>query len=382
MNDWVLAALIFWGAFWFDAVRRAKRARHAVRDAWLAGRGRAGFSGLHLAPLLPWQARFWADDPTVAFSPEGILNLPAASAGRPADAPSTVSVFRWEDIAEVAEYRGWLHVNGKPFAAVTAALPARRLLALAQKLAPLPVAARATLLRREIALWFRPAHWRRRARVARHHTRTVADLNTITLLLAVALTAAALKFWQLSWPAVAEKLAIVAPRFALLALGTYVAGVVFAVLAARRLARWTRPGMTGALVSAALFPPQALRARTTLTDALLPAPHPLLPILLHAGAADRRAAVFNVLADAAHPAALPADAPPAAAEIRRWFSNEVAAHIPRLLAATGTALDPAALLAPPAPDSPASCAYCPRCHAQFVRADGRCPHGVTLLPLK
>lgn len=408
MTDWVLFALIFWGAFVFDALRRLRRARHAVHGAFLAGRGWWHFDELHLIPLLPWQWRFWTDDPTLSFSPHGILNQPAGSSGRPTESPPHALMWRWEEITACTEQGGWLLVNERRFAPSCAAMRPARLQQLAQQLAPLAPAAREAKLQRELHLWFRPAHWRRRLRVVKARTRFAAALNGLTLLGIAALTVVAATDGFASRPAFAERVMPWVPHIALVAFALWVASIVEAFLAARKLARWSRPGVRSKIATALLFPPQALRWRTVLSEAVTAAPHPLLLTTPGARRDDARLAAFNAFADLEHPRPLPADAPPEAALIRDWFRVALRPHFERVLRpaeSTGVAkrtkkrakakknesgqerkmsptceapLDPRALLAAPKPDGPMSCAYCPRCHDQFVRADAHCPHGIAL----
>lgn len=397
MSDWILFALIFWGAFVVDAVRRPKRSRHALRAGWLGGRARWDFAALHLAPLLPWQWRVWSDDPALAFSPHGILNQSSGASGRPSESPHQALVVPWEEIQECAERDGWLLVNQHRFAPQSAAFSAASLLALARELTPLPAVAREARLRRELTRRFRPAHWRRRVLVLQARTRVVAELNTVTLVLAAALTVVACSKGFALNPALAERVMPWVPHAALLAFASWVAAIVFAFRAAKRLARWTRPGVRQSIATALLFPPQALRWRTLLAEAMHPAPHPLLHLASFARRTDLRLAAFNTFADLAHPLPLPAGAPPEAAAIRSWFTAALRPQLERVVseaaawkaqrgseppALASGSLEPESLLRAPAPDSTASCAYCPRCNDQFVRAESQCPHGIALRKLK
>jgi len=420
MSDWYLVLAVFWAVFLLDGLRRSRRATLAVsRTAPFPAAAR--HQEIHALPPAPWTWRFWADDPPWAFSPFGLCNQPVGTAGRPAEPPVFTRVWRWEEIETVATHEGWLWINGERFSPAAAAFPAAELQQLAAVLKPLSGDARAARLRRQFRLWFRPAHWRRRIDLARRVSRWPALANTLTLALGAVVTLAVLAD-ALGLPkATAEALVVRVPRLLIGLAVSYVIGVVLAVLAARRLRRWSKPGGVKAILGAAFFPPQGLRWRRVLTDSLLPAPHPLLLALAGGGRAARAEAAFNTLADLRWPLPLPAADGPAtradpsaeeyaaaascragpcgragstpagdggnapapasaAAEIRAWHAAEFELLLRRWL--NDASLDAEALLAPPAPDGVASCAYCPRCRAQFIRLDGRCPHGVELVPLR
>jgi hypothetical protein len=337
-----------------------------------------------LTPL-PWAWRFWADDPPLAFSPEGICNQPLGVAARPAEPPVFTAVWRWEEIEKVVERDGWVRINGRPFCPAVPAFPAAELERLAAALRGTEPATRAARLRRELALRFRPAHWARRQRLVQRVSRWPVAANTMALLAFAAVSPFALPPGVLWSKEVVEQLVRFVPG--LLAVGAlaFVVGVVLAVLAARRLRRWLVPGTVKTILVAALFPPQGLRWRRVLTDAMWPVPHPMMAVLAGGGRALRHEVAFATLADLRWPLPLPERGDVArlaeAAAIRTWYAEEFEGRVLRpWLAQAGLGAEE--LLAPPAADGAASCAYCPRCRTQFTRMDGRCPRGIALLPLK
>ncbi|HEY1108513.1 MAG TPA: hypothetical protein VGE76_07775, partial [Opitutaceae bacterium] len=87
------------------------------------------------------------------------------------------------------------------------------------------------------------------------------------------------------------------------------------------------------------------------------------------------AAAFATIADLRWPLHGAEDSP-LARDIAGWFRVALAAQVDATLRAEGIAVE--SLLAAPAPDTPQSCRYCPRCRAQFVTASERCPEGVRL----
>ncbi|MEI6862699.1 MAG: hypothetical protein WCL04_10670, partial [Verrucomicrobiota bacterium] len=161
----------------------------------------------------------------------------------------------------------------------------------------------------------------------------------------------------------------------------HVGGLVLAGRALRRL-RWLARGggpQKNPLPAVMFFPPGALRLRALLGAEWFPPSHPAAVALAFLPTAARDALIFNVLADLRWPFT-PAGERPLADEVLSWFRHELGGELEHLL--HREKMDPAALFAPPVPDGAASRAYCPRCRAQFVAEGGRCPHGVTLRPLK
>ena len=384
MSDWPLVIAVFWAAYLLDGLRRSPRARSAIVRAF-PGQAVVRHVPVQWLPPLPWAWRFWADDPPIALSPEGICNQPVGTAGRPAEPAVFTAVWRWEEIETVNERDGWILVNGRPFCPATAAHPAAELERLAAALRSEDMATRASRLRRELALVFRPAHWARRQLLVRRVSRWPVAANTLALLALAGVSPFALPTGVLLNKDIAERLVRFVPGVAAIGALAFVAGVVLAVMAARRLRRWIEPGTVKAILVASLFPPQGLRWRRVLTDAMRPAPHPLLAATAGVGRKARSELAFATLADLRWPLPLPmrgdTERLAAAARIREWYADELEVRVLRPWL-TEIVLDGDELLAAPAPDGAASCAYCPRCRSQFTRMDGVCPRGIALLPLK
>lgn len=384
MSDWLMVVVVFWVAYLVDGLRRSRRTRLALVRAF-PGPTVVRQGTLQFLPPLPWASRFWADDPPFVFSPEGICNQPLGVAGRPVEPAIFTAVWRWEEIGTVAERDGWLEINGRPFCPAAPAWPAGVVKRLAQDLLAGTPEARAGRLQRELALQFRPAHWARRQELVRRVSRWPVLANTLALLAFAALSPAAFPPGMLLSKEVAERLVQFVPG--LLAAGAlaFVVGVVLAVLAARRLRRWLVPGTVQAILVALLFPPQGLRWRRVLTDAMRPAPHPLLLVPGRGGREARRELAFATLTDLRWPLPLPLRGDVGrlaeAAAMRKWYAAEFEERVlAPWLAQAG--LKAEELLAAPVPDGAASCAYCPRCGSQFVRMDGSCPRGIALVELK
>ncbi len=374
MSDHALLVTVFWALTLIDGAWVGRRARFSF-VSWLGGR--------HAWPVLrrwhglsPWPGgwRVMADDLPVAFSPAGLCNWPAGSAARPAATPAVVQAWRWEEIASVSEEAGQLVVNGRPFCAATPLFTASDLLALAGACAPLSPEARAILLRVRLRLWLRPAHLRRRATVLRARTAGLVLGNGLTLAGTVLISLSFLS-------RLPESGAVTLPEFAVGLLGLHCLSVGLAWWERRHLVRFIRetPPPPSPLLGVLLYPPGALRLRALLGASWFPPSHPVAVALAVAPPAARDELVFNALADLRWPLA-PAGGEPLAEEILTWYRRTLGEELEVLL--KRESVDIARLFVPPEPDGAASCAYCPRCRAQFVVAGGSCPQGVALRPLK
>ena len=376
MSEWVSVLAVFWLLWAADGVRLGpRRVFSFVAGPWRRRTARSAYSRLSVPGVSPLGWRMTAADVPVALSPAGVSNEPAGAAGRPVETPPRVLAWRWEDVRETAVAQGSIFVNGERFCADTGHVSAPQLLALA-RLAP---AARDKKIRALISRWFRIANLRRRQRVLLARTRTLAALNTIAWTVLAGLTVYVAGDVAARLPARwSATLADALPALLLGVLGLHLAATVMAFRVVRRLRPVTAEKRRANLLSALLLPPQALRLRALLGEGFFPPQHPLA-VALSVGRPDARTeAAFHVLADLRWP--LRGQASPALAhDIAAWFRAELEREIVPRLAAAGVAVD--ALLAPPEPDAPASCSYCPRCRDQFVAGPAACPHGVPLRPL-
>jgi hypothetical protein len=381
MSEWLPLLGVFWVLYLIDGLQIRRRRRFSF-VSWFGDRkamvnhGR----GHGLGPL-PGGWRAWADDLPWAFSPAGLSNEPVGSAGRPVEIPAEVVAWRWEDIRELQVQSGWLWINGQSFAPATPHFSPEELRQLAARCAALPPTAREVLLRGQLRLWLRPAHLRRRAMVWRHRTARLALLNTTVFAFIAALTVYLLFDVSQYLPgSMAQRYAHALPWMLGYAAVLHGLAVVLAWRVQRRLPPARRALRGPQLFSAALLPPQALHLRAILGEAWFPPMHPLAGAVALAAPTAVREFAFQTLADLRWP--LPPARPRSAlaTEIAGWFRPELTAGVEAMLRAASLA--PAGLLAPPAPDGSASCAYCPRCRDQFVAGHVTCPRGISLLPLK
>lgn len=366
---------VYWTLWAIDGLKLAPRRTFALI------RGpRRFFARLHYRRWLPpsfspfgW--RIITSDIPLSLSPEGVTNLMSGSAGRPAERPVSVRAWRWEELDQVGVAKGWLYLNGQRFCPDTGHLRAPDLLALAR----LPPDHRAARIRRLVRSWFRPGHLQRRARVLAGRTRAAAFLNAVALagtcLLSIYVAGNVADYLG---EARAAAIAGVLPWTLLALLILHFAGIMLGWRALHRL-RSADPSdrRGGALFSALLLPPQALKIRLLAADGYFPAQHPLAAALAFARQSDRQELGFNALADLRWPLAS-ADTPAAAGAITAWFSAELEPQLQATLHLMG--LTPATLLQAPEPDGPTSCLYCPRCRDQFTAGRSHCPHGIALQP--
>lgn len=375
MSEWVSVLGVFWILWALDGVRVLPRRIFT----FMPGRWRRGaavaYSRLSRPGVWPGCGRVIAADIPLAISPVGVCNRATGAAGRPMESPPTSQAWRWEEVRNVGVSEGWIYINGGRFCPDTGHVPAPLLLALAQT-APGRRVARIDAL---LAQWLRPAHLRRRARVLAGRTADVARLNLAALLGAVAVTLYLAGDVAGRVPAhVSERVALALPWVAGALLVLHLAAVARAWRTLARLKPVAGEKRRANLLSALLLPPQALRLRALLGEGFFPAQHPLAAALAFASGRGQLEIAFNVVADLRWPMG-ERSATALEREVTAGFRVALEAKVTEALAAANLPLD--ALLAPPEPDAPGSCRYCPRCRDQFAAGPGACPHGVELQPL-
>ncbi len=376
MTEWGAVFAVFWILWAVDGARLTpRRIFTAIAGGRRAVRARVAYDRISLPGFGPASVRLVAQDVPLALSPAGVTNRRVGAAGRPAERCDLEWAWRWEEVREVGVARGWIFINGARFCPNTGHVRADELLVLAQ----LPPATREARLRLIVQRWFRPGHVRRRLALLRGRTRAVAALNTGLLGALVALTIYVVADVPGRIPDVwGQRVIAVLPGLALALLAGHVAALALAVRALRKLKAVAGENRGSALFSAALLPAQALRLRSLLGEGWFPAQHPAAMLAAVGGKAVREEVYFQVLADLRWPLSAPGQA--LTRDVAEWFGREIEGQMQRLLRAEG--LPAEQLLAPPAPDGRGSCGYCPRCRDQFVRAEGACPQGVALRPLR
>ncbi|MEI6862336.1 MAG: hypothetical protein WCL04_08795, partial [Verrucomicrobiota bacterium] len=181
MTDPVLFVAVFWALLLLDGVQLSRRARWGCVSWWGGRHAWPAWRRWQVLSLWPGGWRVMVDDLPFSFSPAGLCNWPAGTAGRPANEPDALQVWRWEHITEVREQNGQLVINGEKFCAATGHLSADELRALATACGPLVPSARAGLLRAHLRGWLRPAHLRRRGLVLRARTGALVTANVVAL---------------------------------------------------------------------------------------------------------------------------------------------------------------------------------------------------------
>jgi hypothetical protein len=120
-----------------------------------------------------------------------------------------------------------------------------------------------------------------------------------------------------------------------------------------------------------MAPPTAIRGVDLLGRNLLEEFHPIA--VAHVLCRPERFREFarETLQDLRHPF-FPSAPTNDTASVRteEWFRDEIIAAVETTVRQAG--LDPAKLAAPPEASDPSHQSYCPRCGAQFVRAEGTC----------
>lgn len=380
-SEWWPVLAVFWGLYLADGLRGGRRPRFHFHH-WLARRvprGGIAHASWFFIPPSPAAWAILAEDLPASLAPEGVTNWPSGSAARPPPLPERVATWRWEDIRKVEDRAGWIHVNGLRFAPASPALSAAALSALARELAPLPAPARAARLQTWHRARLAPARLGRRLRSALVRSRGLAWLNALQTLLLASVSAYLLLDGPKRVPAeLGDSLARALPAFLGVLVGLHLIAVSWFFILHRRL--HPRAGQErGSLVFTALFvPAQALRLRLHLVAKIAGGLHPLAVALASANPSATRAVAADVVRDLRWPRLAPGlDA--VTEGFVRASGGLLAPLIDDMLARQTPPIPAATLLAPPARESAATCAYCPRCGDQFTRADARCPHGAPLV---
>lgn len=376
MSEWASLLAVYWLLWALDGVRLGPWREFSLVAGSRIRQGSLRFSRLVLPPLLPTGWRVGAPDVPLSFSPAGVCNVPVGSAGRPAEAPAGMEAWRWDEIRHIGVSGKWIYINGRRFCPDTGHAPAARLLQLAE----LRPEEREVPLDALLRGWFRPARLRRRARVLVGRTAAAAACNAAAIGIMLGLTL----YLGADLPARlgeerAARVAAALPYVLGLLLLLHASGVVLAWRALGHVRTGGGDRRRATLFSALLLPPQALKLRALVGEGAFPPQHPVAIAAAFGRPAARRECGFQALADVRWPV-VPVPQSDLVREITGWFGARLTNQLNPLLAANGD--EPEALLAPPAPDGPASCRYCPRCRDQFVAGPGRCPHGIALLPLR
>lgn len=376
MSEWGSVVAGFWFFWLLDGAQFRLDGLWMFRAALARQRARGSFGPWQMPSFSPWGWSASERDVPFALSPAGIAARPVGAAGRPADVAPVVAAIRWEDVQHVESRKGWLLINGGRFCRDTGHLTPEGL----QALAGSPSEQRAEHIEAHLRRWLRPARVRRRVRVLVGRSSFLATCNALAWGICLGVTlylVGNLAAWlPVRW---ADEVTRSLPLWLGYALVLHVVAVVTAARLRRRYAPAARYHAETPLAVAALFPPQAFRLRNLVVAKSLPAQHPL-SLALALG--DRRTVAevaFNVLSDLQWPVDERRDSP-LAREITAWHRVRLAPLVEALVRQYQVPVEE--LFAPPVPDGAASCAYCPRCRAQFVTPEGVCPHGVALLRLE
>lgn len=376
MSEWQMLLAVFWAFYALNGFSARRRARFHFTS--LAGKPRGGTKQGNWShfPFSPFGWRMQADDVPFSFSPTGITNLPVGSSVRPVELPLNPISWAWDDIKKVAQKSGYIWINGSRFCPASGHLSVTEIKALAKLSAP----DRTAKIEHIIARWFRPHRLRRLHRMVKLRTELAAVVNLYATILAIAISLFLVSNGLGILPkSTVTTIAHSIPAALITVLVFHGLAIVLAWINNRRMIRWGALPPSTTLFSVALFPPQALQLRAILADAIWPATHPLTAAVAFSTPADLEEIAGNTWRDLQWPLPATTRANTPSSEITQWHRDAVTPQIKSLFKSAG--IDPASAQTAPAPDSPVACAYCPRCHDQFVRPDGQCPHGIKLIPL-
>lgn len=381
MSEWWLVITAFWFWYFADCLKAGRTARFLLSRAFGRGDATVRHDAIALTSISPltWYVR--TEDPPIAFSPEGLSNMPIGSAGRPAPAPLRGQVWSWEEIRELAQKHGRIYINGQAFCPVTPFTTLASMRALIDGCKTRTPPARVAWLAGWVACWFRPAHLRRQRTVLLARTVTLAIWVSFGSALAALLSAYVLFGSRLPISAeLAARVGQVLPLLALYLIGVHGCIVVMGWRVHRRLLRKRGEARFSLLFSALLLPPQAYRLRARIGAEFFQQAHPLAWLAVAADRADFIEYARQAVADLRWPLTGECSArPELAAAISSWMRERIGGEIERLLEQRG--VTEAELLEVPRRDGAGSYVYCPRCQSQFTHREGRCPHGIELQPL-
>jgi cytochrome c553 len=376
MSEWQMLLAVFWAFYALNGFSARRRSRFHFTSLVGKPRARTKQATWSHFRFSPFGWRMQAEDVPFSFSPAGITNLPVGSTVRPVELPLNPISWAWDDIEKVAQKNGYIWINSSRFTPATGHLSVAEIKALAA----LPAAQRTAKIEQIIPRWFRPHRLRRLHRMVSQRTELASVVNLYATILAVAISV----FLASNGLGILSKSTVTTiahsiPAALITVLAFHGLAIVLAWINNRRMIRWGATPPSNTLFSVALFPPQALQLRAILADAIWPATHPLTAAVAFAAPADLEAIAGSTWRDLQCPLPVATRAGSLSAAITSWHRAAIAPKIKALLQSAG--IEASTSLTAPPPDSPASCAYCPRCHDQFVRSDGQCPHGIKLTPL-
>lgn len=368
--------IVFWAFYGLNGFTWQRRTVFSFTSWGGTPRARWNLSSWSRFLPSPFGWRLKVEDVPFSLSPRGITNVPVGATARPANTPLGHVSWEWGKVDRVEYRRKAIWINGSYFAAATGHVTVTEL----KRIAQLAETEREDYIRRIMQRWLRPHRLRRLHSVLMHRTDLAASANlsatSIIALISLYLVFDGAEFLS---SAASTAVATMIPWWIVVALLCHLLGVIAAWVNGRKLMRWGAPPPGAALTSALLFPPQALQLRATLAGPTWPAAHPLAAALAFSSRDDQAQHARNTWTDLCWPLAAvsqPGRLSTTIADSHREIFRPLVASM--LEAAN---VSPANLVAAPRPDSPAVCAYCPRCHDQFIRADGQCPHGVKLVSL-
>ncbi len=375
MSEWSLLILIFWVFYGLNGFSWQRHLRFYLSA--LTGRPRAHGkqAGWGCFTPGPFSWRLKTEDVPFAFSAKGIVNLSVGASVRP-PTPSNPCTLEWQEIEKVKLRSNKIWLNGQPFIPATGHITVPEI----KRLARCSETERADLINEITDRWFRPNRLRRLLRVLALRFELVTSCNFTATAMLVALSIYNLaEGSQFVSSQLAEAISRTVPLALSLFGGLHIVACSAAWYQATKLNRWSKFSIGNVLVSPFLFPPQALQLRATIADSIWPATHPLTAALALGKAESRIEFAQNTWRDLCWPLSNTTKLGNVATAILDDHRARVRPIIATML--NDAEISPKSLTSAPLPDSPASCAFCPRCHDQFVRADGKCPHDITLQPL-
>jgi hypothetical protein len=358
LYGWECAAWLRRGSVAFTTwLGRAWRMNH---PGLLLGNQRGGF--VFAAPLPPLGTLLTANQFPLSFSPEAVLAFVATNVNPGWRPPQSGRWLALDAVHEAKAEGKKVAVNGEVWLVAPSASYARFVAGRVLQLAKLKPVEREKAIRDGATASFDPGTVEKRWQEFREQARRLRWLSNAIVLYVFGFVPALIWFvgLRLSW------------------LGLLVGLLALMVATAIEFRRGHRTLYPDAeeerfthTLTIALSPANAMRALDALSRPLLEAFHPLAVAKAFLSPADFQNLARRVLLDLRQPA-LP-DCPSDTASARgaeAFWRSALRESSEGLLKYSG--IEPDELCRPPKPAEAACLAYCPRCHAQFTAAAGRC----------
>ncbi len=334
--------------------------RHRMTTSTSGSLLRNDRGGLVLGNLLPWGTSMRCQAWPIGLSPDGVYTY-AGQAFR-SDVETEEHFIRFEDMGSIETDLRCICVNGTRFVPVVSAELARRLAVLVQELASLIPLQRGPAIEAALADMLHADEFHTRYARACRQSRVLGIACGALFVYTFGLLP------MLLWSEVPCRFLHVFLGYCFL-LCLIMANYFAAhrtLQPAGSLTWWKQWAIL------TVSPADALHARDSIFRNLGSAYHPLAVAQALCSRSDWLAFATQTLLDLRHPSPALSTPETLRGAAEAWFRKKLTEAVEESLKQAG--LDPEELVRPPQRESPSCRSYCPRCHGQFVHAEGICPY--------